>query len=124
MLLFFAHWQVMGLNTVPLAGDGFEIVGSLDLAREKAESRAEYLRNEHIAEKEGDGKVTLSSLASAVSSGKNAGLDLHQLNVILKVDVQVCICYAMQVRIVNCCTFSQCHLRLASFAIKTILYDV
>jgi hypothetical protein len=38
----------------------------------------------------GDGKVTLSSLASAVSSGKLSGLDLHQLNVILKVDLQVC----------------------------------
>lgn len=83
----------MGLNNVPLAGDGFEIVGCLDFAREKAESRAEYLRNEHITEKAGDGKVTLSSLASAVSSGKNAGLDLHQLNIILKVDVQVCICF-------------------------------
>ncbi|KAK6134444.1 hypothetical protein DH2020_031823 [Rehmannia glutinosa] len=80
--------QVIGLNNVPLAGDEFEVVGSLDVAREKAESRAEYLRNERITEKAGDGKITLSSYASAVSAGKNAGLDLHQLNIILKVDVQ------------------------------------
>ncbi|MBS2600055.1 hypothetical protein KFY57_28550, partial [Salmonella enterica subsp. enterica serovar Typhimurium] len=38
-------------------------------------------------DKAGDGKVTLSSLASAVSSGKQSGLDLHQLNLIMKVDV-------------------------------------
>ncbi|XP_073060969.1 translation initiation factor IF-2, chloroplastic-like [Primulina eburnea] len=80
--------QVLGLSNVPLAGDEFEVVASLDIAREKAELRAEYLRDERITEKAGDGKVTLSSLASAVSSGKNAGLDLHQLNIILKVDVQ------------------------------------
>lgn len=47
------------------------------------------MRNERITEKAGDGIVTLSSLASAVSSGKSAGLDLHQLNIILKVDLQV-----------------------------------
>ncbi|KAL0306637.1 UNVERIFIED_CONTAM: Translation initiation factor IF-2, chloroplastic [Sesamum radiatum] len=80
--------QVIGLNNVPLAGDEFEVVGSLDIARERAESRAEDLRNERITAKAGDGKVTLSSFASAVSTGKNAGLDLHQLNMILKVDVQ------------------------------------
>lgn len=80
--------QVIGLSNVPLAGDEFEVVDSLDIAREKAESRAESLRNERITEKAGDGKVTLSSLASAASAGKNSGLDLHQLNIILKVDVQ------------------------------------
>lgn len=85
------YHQVIGLNTVPSAGDEFEVVETLDLAREKAEVRAETLRNERLSAKAGDGKVTLSSLASAVSSGKQAGLDLHQLNVILKVDLQVCI---------------------------------
>ncbi|KAK1583133.1 hypothetical protein Q3G72_021252 [Acer saccharum] len=80
--------QVIGLNSVPIAGDEFEVVDSLDLARERAEAREDSLRNERIAAKAGDGKVTLSSLASAVSSGKLSGLDLHQLNVILKVDVQ------------------------------------
>ncbi|GAA0187411.1 translation initiation factor [Lithospermum erythrorhizon] len=81
--------QVIGLNNVPSAGDEFEVVGSLDFAREKAESRAQALRLQHLSEKAGDGKVTLSSLASAVSSGKQTGLDLHQLNIILKVDLQV-----------------------------------
>lgn len=60
------------------------------MAREKAETRVDSLRNERISAKAGDGKVTLSSLASAVVSGKLSGLDLHQLNIIMKVDVQVC----------------------------------
>lgn len=77
------------MNNVPIAGDEFEVVESLDVARERAEGRAESLRNERISAKAGDGKVTLSSLASAVSSGKLSGLDLHQLNIILKVDLQV-----------------------------------
>ncbi|KAI4323152.1 hypothetical protein L6164_022781 [Bauhinia variegata] len=80
--------QVIGLNNVPIAGDEFEVVDSLDAAREKAEARAEFLRSERISAKAGDGRVTLSSLASAVSAGKLAGLDLHQLNIILKVDLQ------------------------------------
>nr|GMC74763.1 translation initiation factor IF-2, chloroplastic [Ipomoea batatas] len=80
--------QVIGLSNVPYAGDEFEVVSSLDIARAKAEERAESLRNERISAKAGDGKVTLSSFASAVSSGKLTGLDLHQLNIILKVDVQ------------------------------------
>ncbi|KAG7951446.1 hypothetical protein I3843_12G007500 [Carya illinoinensis] len=80
--------QVIGLNNVPIAGDEFEAVDSLEIAREKAELRADSLRNERISAKAGDGKVTLSSLASAVSTGKLSGLDLHQLNIILKVDVQ------------------------------------
>ncbi|EOA39557.1 hypothetical protein CARUB_v10008177mg [Capsella rubella] len=80
--------QVIGLNNVPIAGDEFEIVASLDVAREMAEARAISLRDERISAKAGDGKVTLSSLASAVSAKKMSGLDLHQLNIILKVDVQ------------------------------------
>lgn len=82
---------MIGINNVPVAGDEFEVVDSLEIAREKAESRAESLRNERISAKAGDGKVTLSSWASAVSAGKVSGLDLHQLNIIMKVDVQVCI---------------------------------
>ncbi|KAJ8567915.1 hypothetical protein K7X08_020637 [Anisodus acutangulus] len=78
--------QVIGLNNVPFAGDEFEVVESLDVAREKAEERAESLRNERLSAKAGDGKITLSSFASAVSGG--TGLDLHQLNIILKVDLQ------------------------------------
>ncbi|GAV78669.1 GTP_EFTU domain-containing protein/GTP_EFTU_D2 domain-containing protein/IF2_N domain-containing protein/IF-2 domain-containing protein [Cephalotus follicularis] len=80
--------QVIGLNNVPIAGDEFEVVLSLDVAREKAEARAESLRDDRISAKAGDGMITLSSLASAVSSGRHSGLDLHQLNIILKVDLQ------------------------------------
>lgn len=79
--------QVIGLNNVPLAGDEFEVVSSLDVARERAEAREETMREERIAAKAGDGKVTLSSFASAVSAGM-VGLDLHQLIIILKVDLQ------------------------------------
>lgn len=82
--------QVIGLNNVLIAGDEFEVVASLDVARQKAEACAELLRNKRMSAKAGDGKVTLSSLASAASAGKLSGLDLHQLNIILKVDLQVC----------------------------------
>lgn len=91
LMIIHMIWQVIGLNNVPLAGDEFEVVGSLDIARQKAESRADSMRDERIMEKSGDGMITLSSLASAVSAGKIVGLDLHQLNIILKVDLQVCL---------------------------------
>uniref|UniRef100_A0A1D1Y068 Translation initiation factor IF-2, chloroplastic n=1 Tax=Anthurium amnicola TaxID=1678845 RepID=A0A1D1Y068_9ARAE len=80
--------QVIGLNNVPIAGDEFEVVDSLDVARERADACAESLRTARISAKAGEGKVTLSSIASAVSAGNQSGLDLHQLNIILKVDVQ------------------------------------
>ncbi|KAL1820830.1 hypothetical protein ACET3Z_015699 [Daucus carota] len=80
--------QVIGLNNVPFAGDEFEVVGALDIARERAESRADSIRLERISAKAGDGKVTLSSFASAVSSRTHTGLDLHQLVIIMKVDFQ------------------------------------
>ncbi|KAK1399242.1 Tr-type G domain-containing protein [Heracleum sosnowskyi] len=80
--------QVIGLNNVPFAGDEFEVVSTLDIAREKAESRADSIRIERISAKAEDGKVTLSSFASAVSSRTHTGLDLHQLVIIMKVDLQ------------------------------------
>ncbi|XP_043689991.1 translation initiation factor IF-2, chloroplastic [Telopea speciosissima] len=80
--------QVLGLSNVPIAGDEFEVVESLDVARKKAEARAELLQNERISAKAGDGKVTLSSYASAFSAGKLSGVDLHQMNIVMKADVQ------------------------------------
>ncbi|CAI9294952.1 unnamed protein product [Lactuca saligna] len=80
--------QVIGLNNVPFAGDEFEVVDSLDIARERAEERAISLRDERILAKAGDGRITLSSFASAVTTGNNSGLDLHQLNIVMKVDLQ------------------------------------
>ncbi|KAI3942926.1 hypothetical protein MKW92_018954 [Papaver armeniacum] len=58
-----------------LLGDEFEVVDSLDTAREMAETRAVSLKDERISSKAGDGMVTLSSLAAA-------------LNVVMKVDLQ------------------------------------
>ncbi|CAL9114670.1 unnamed protein product [Musa textilis] len=80
--------QVIGLSNVPIAGDEFEVVESLDVARQRAEACAESLWAARISAKAGETKVTLSSIASAVASGKQSGLDVHQLNIILKVDVQ------------------------------------
>ncbi|KAJ6820426.1 translation initiation factor IF-2, chloroplastic-like [Iris pallida] len=80
--------QVIGLSDVPVAGDEFEVVDSLDVARQRAESCATSLRDARISAKAGEGMVTLSSIASAVSAGKQSGLDRHQLNIILKVDLQ------------------------------------
>ncbi|KAG6528655.1 hypothetical protein ZIOFF_010839 [Zingiber officinale] len=80
--------QVIGLNNVPIAGDEFEAVETLDVARERAEIRAESLRVTRISAKAGETKVTLSSIASSVAMGKQTDLHMHQLNIILKVDVQ------------------------------------
>ncbi|KAK1304273.1 hypothetical protein QJS10_CPB11g01856 [Acorus calamus] len=80
--------QVIGINNVPVAGDEFEVAPTLDAAREKADACAESMRSARISAKAGEGKVTLSSIASTVSAGKQSGLDRHQLNIILKVDVQ------------------------------------
>lgn len=77
------------MSNVPIAGDEFEVVNSLDIARERADACADEMRAARISAKAGDGKVTLSSIAHSVSAGKQSGLDMHQLNIILKVDVQV-----------------------------------
>ncbi|KAG0471419.1 hypothetical protein HPP92_015965 [Vanilla planifolia] len=80
--------QVIGLSDVSVAGDEFEVLDSLDMARARAEACAQTLKASRISAKAGDIKITLSSLATAVSDGKQSGLDRHQLNIILKVDVQ------------------------------------
>lgn len=77
------------MNNVPLAGDEFESVDDLDVARERANARADAMRIERINAKAGEGKVTLSSIAASISSGNQVGIDTHGLNVILKVDFQV-----------------------------------
>lgn len=80
--------QVIGLNNVPSAGDEFEAVDSLEIARERAEECAIKLRDARISAKAGEGKVTLSSLANAVAQHNETGVERHQLNIVLKVDVQ------------------------------------
>eukprot|EP00249_Psilotum_nudum_P023007 c28722_g1_i1 orf=391-3579(+) len=80
--------QVIGFSSVPDAGDEFEVLDSLDLARQKAEECAETQRMARITAQAGEGKVTLSSLASAVAERLEMGVERHQLNIVLKVDVQ------------------------------------
>lgn len=102
---------MIGLNNVPYAGDEFEVVDSLDIARERAEERAISLRDERILAKAGDGRITLSSFASAVTTGKNSGLDLHQLNIVMKVDLQVSLSTS----------FSRNHKWVCNYSLKTPL---
>lgn len=80
--------QVIGLSNVPIAGDEFETVNSLDIARERAEESALKLRDERLCAQPGEAQVTLSSLGIAITEGKGIGSNRHQLNIILKVDVQ------------------------------------
>ncbi|KAJ3706843.1 hypothetical protein LUZ61_010548 [Rhynchospora tenuis] len=80
--------QVIGLSSVPVAGDEFEVVESLDVARSKAEKYSEALRTQRISSKSGEVKASLSAIAAQVLGGNELGLDSHQLNIVLKVDVQ------------------------------------
>ncbi|CAI7872844.1 unnamed protein product [Closterium sp. NIES-54] len=108
-----APQQVLGLSSVPvagdhfevvdsleqalcfMAGDHFEVVDSLDQARSLAEEAAGKLRTARLAALQGESKVSLSALAGRGASGGDSGesdeegLEFHQLNVILKVDNQV-----------------------------------
>ncbi|CAI7770635.1 unnamed protein product [Closterium sp. NIES-53] len=87
--------EVLGLSSVPVAGDHFEVVDSLDQARSLAEEAAGKLRTARLAALQGESKVSLSALAGRGASGGDSGesdeegLEFHQLNVILKVDNQV-----------------------------------
>jgi translation initiation factor IF-2 len=81
--------QVFGLSTVPVAGEEFEVLDSLEVARERAEQCGQDARLTRLAARAAEGKVTLASLATSVVQGTDAGVERHQMNVILKVDVQV-----------------------------------
>ncbi|KAI5066937.1 hypothetical protein GOP47_0017465 [Adiantum capillus-veneris] len=80
--------QVFGLSSVPVAGEEFEVLDSLEAARERAEKCGEATRLTRLAAQAAEGKVTLASLATSVAEGKEGGVERHQLNVILKADVQ------------------------------------
>ncbi|CAI5468824.1 unnamed protein product, partial [Closterium sp. Yama58-4] len=88
--------EVLGLSSVPVAGDHFEVVDSLDQARSMAEEAAAKLRTARLAALQGESKVSLTALAGRGASGgagdgsdgDEEGLEFHQLNVILKVDNQ------------------------------------
>eukprot|EP00850_Spirogloea_muscicola_P004174 SM000017S02914 [mRNA] locus=s17:1098991:1103137:+ [translate_table: standard] len=81
--------QVLGLSTVPVCGDEFEVVATLDEARERAEETALAVRTARLTAQAGEGKVTLAALATAVAQGQESNsIEHHNLNVVLKVDVQ------------------------------------
>jgi translation initiation factor IF-2 len=81
--------QVTGLGAVPVAGDEFDIIDTIDEARDMAEERAVELRKQRLTAQAGEGKVTLASLGNALAGGDEAATEHHMLNVVLKVDVQV-----------------------------------
>eukprot|EP00245_Coleochaete_scutata_P012519 TRINITY_DN485_c0_g2_i1.p1 TRINITY_DN485_c0_g2~~TRINITY_DN485_c0_g2_i1.p1 ORF type:complete len:822 (+),score=235.76 TRINITY_DN485_c0_g2_i1:326-2467(+) len=78
--------EVLGLSTVPVAGDTFEVMDSLDGARALADDYARTMREQRLAAQQGESKISLASLASSVAN--SAGVQQHELNLILKVDVQ------------------------------------
>lgn len=77
--------QVMGLNSVPQAGDEFEVFESETRARQAAESIEDARRLERLSEMAGGGSmVTLSSLASMDDETEDQVL--QRMNIILKAD--------------------------------------
>jgi len=82
--------QILGLSQVPVAGEEFEVVEFLEIARSRASDRAEIVRSSRLVAQAGEGKVTLHSFANAVAASAETGVERHQLNVVLKVDAQVC----------------------------------
>ena len=77
---------------MPVAGDEFQVVESLDVARQMAEETAAKLRLARLAALQGESKVSLASLAGrggGGGGGEGEGMEFQMLNVVLKVDCQV-----------------------------------
>ncbi len=72
--------EIMGLDEVPQAGDGFDAVKDERLARELVEQRKNKAKEEHFKEFQ---KVTLDNLFASIQEGQ-----LKDLNIIIKADVQ------------------------------------
>jgi translation initiation factor IF-2 len=72
--------EVLGLENVPLAGDKFVVVESLEKAREIAEKRQELARQSAL---EREKRVSLEELFSKMQAG-----EVKELNVVLKADAQ------------------------------------
>ncbi len=72
--------EVLGLEDVPLAGDKFYVVESLEKAREIAAKRQELARQSAL---EKEKKVSLEELFNQMQAG-----EVKELNVVLKADAQ------------------------------------
>ena len=72
--------EIMGLDTVPQAGDTFDAVSDERLARELVEQRKQEAKEEQFSQFK---KVTLDNLFSSINEGK-----IKTLNIIVKADVQ------------------------------------
>ena len=72
--------EIVGLSSVPLAGDKLEVVKNEKEARQIAEARAQEKRSERLASVH---RVTLADLYRQLQEGA-----VKELNVILKADVQ------------------------------------
>eukprot|EP00884_Botryococcus_braunii_P000727 jgi/Botrbrau1/10655/Bobra.53_2s0013.1 len=78
--------QMVGLNTVPTAGDEFRVCETEQEARRQAEEELERSRIVRLAEQAGTTMVTVQSLAS-MDDGDMPMEALQRLNVIVKADV-------------------------------------
>ncbi|MCR5149642.1 MAG: translation initiation factor IF-2 [Clostridiales bacterium] len=72
--------EIMGLDEVPQAGDGFDAVKDEKLARELVEQRKNSAKEAQFKEYQ---KVTLENLFDSIKDG-----ELKELNIIIKADVQ------------------------------------
>ena len=72
--------EIMGLDEVPQAGDGFDAVKDERLARELVEQRKNKAKEDQFKEYQ---KVTLDNLFASIQEGQ-----LKDLNIIIKADVQ------------------------------------
>ncbi len=72
--------EVLGLENVPMAGDKFYVVESLEKARQIAEKRQELARQSAL---EKEKRVSLEELFSKMQAG-----EVKELNIVLKADAQ------------------------------------
>ncbi|HAC62309.1 MAG TPA: translation initiation factor IF-2 [Cyanothece sp. UBA12306] len=75
--------EILGLNSVPSAGEEFEIYEDEKEARAAAEQMAQEQRQSRLQQSMSSRRVTLSSLSAQAQEG-----ELKELNLILKADVQ------------------------------------
>ena len=72
--------EIMGLDSVPMSGDEFNVVSNEKLAKELVEQRKNKAKEEEFKLYQ---KVTLDTLFSTIAEG-----ELKELNIVIKADVQ------------------------------------